>query len=172
MTVELKLRLQEPEKVRSMLRYFDPSNVEKKIEHYEYFKDKKTGNLQILKNSDNKLSHIVCHQTPDKKGFDFTEKEIKSWNIMLANMKKKYNYQVSFTKESREYSVKDISIKFCTIQSIGTFMEIKADVGGERRLFDFIDNFGLNEKDLVKIPYDELILQKLGKRVAKLQVLK
>lgn len=164
MTFELKLFIKEPEKTKSMVRHFEPKNVENKLEHYEYFKDKK-GILRILKNSNGKLTYIVCALTKDKKGFKFIEKAIKSWSRMFSNLKRECKHEVSFTKETTEYILRDIKVRFCKIENLGTYMEIETDSGGEKRLLDFLHNFELTEKDIINVPYNEIIIRKNIKKL-------
>ena len=162
MTFELKIFLKDPERIRSMIKHFEPKHAENKTEHYVYFTDK-DNRLHVLKDSNGALSYIVfVNSSPGDT--TFTEVPVKSGNRKLTELRKKYTERMTFTKETTEYLLRDIKARFCSIAGLGDFLEVQTRDGGKQRLLEFIDNFDLSEKDTTDKKYYELMEERKHRR--------
>ena len=164
MSLELKFMVKDLERIKSMMRKFEPDYVENKLEHYEYFLDKKQVR-HVLKDANGRLTYIEAFgPTGDGKMAHFKERPVKSWNRMLSNLRKKYRYEMTFTKETTEYRIRDIKVRFCLVEGLEAFIEIDSIDGNKNRLLEFMNNFGLTEKELEPRPYHEIIRERKTKK--------
>ena len=155
----VKFKLNNAENARQMLKAFQPIHIKEYTAHHEFFKVS-DDEFRILINTDGKLTCLSSKLKEDGSGFELEENPTADWDKTLAQFKKKYQYEIGFSKECVEYKLKDILCRFCKVGDMGNFLEVETDNGSRGRILEFARKIGLDESQILNVPYNELFLKK------------
>ncbi len=171
LNIEIKARCENPEKIIAILK--EHKAVFKGTDHQidTYFKVGK-GRLKLREG--NIENYLIYYERENKKG------PKKSKIILLETVPNSplknilmnaLGVLVIVDKERKIYFIENVKFHLDSVKNLGTFMEIEAidkngNIGKDKLLIQcqkYLRLFDVKEKDLIKVSYSDLLMEKIKK---------
>lgn len=169
LNIEIKAHCHHPEYIRQLLldRQADFKGIDHQIDTYFNCKN---GRLKLREgNIEHSLIHYNRPDTKDPKPSLVTLEKLQAPTNIKAVLREAVGVKVVVDKKRGIYFIENVKFHIDEVKELGSFVEIEAidltgDIGKEKlqqQCEDYMQLFGITEKDLVYCSYSDLLLEKI-----------